>query len=276
LMKKRTSVSKIIEILSKSPAKSQPSRAVHRIERIVEELLMKEATYIETLSKGIERYVSIINSNLSSDVPDELRDQKFSLFGNIEEILGLHKTALYPRLIACNGNVKKIAEVFIEMVKNDDFYCYITYGVNQRAADQLLGFHVSYFNRIRDLHHDTLGVHSFVIQPIQRLPRYKMLLLEMIKEMGHELTHCNKEAIAACCIAEKSMSRLLVRLNEALSINDIIETRELPYNLQSGLISVVQREYGADMNEPTLLLMPRFSSHHGYRSAVSCCFSSWA
>lgn len=109
---------------------------------------------------------------------------------------------------------------------------------------------------------------SLIIQPIQKIPRYPLLLEEMIKELSKDM-HVNKKTLAALCIAKKNVERFLTRLNQALTINDIIETHEVPANLQCGLITCLQIEFGVNINEPTMLLVPSFSSHHGYRSAVS-------
>lgn len=69
-------------------------------------------------------------------------------------------------------------------------------------------------------------MNSFLLQPIQRLPRYKMLLVEVIKELGNTLESV-KDQIASCCIAEKNMQRLLDTVNESMSINDIHECYEV-------------------------------------------------
>lgn len=47
-----------------------------------------------------------------------------------------------------------------------------------------------------------------------------MLLNEIIKDLSKDL-ETSKQAIAACCVAEKNMQRLLDTVNESMSINDI-------------------------------------------------------
>ena len=53
-----------------------------------------------------------------------------------------------------------------------------------------------------------------------------MLLMEVIKELGNTLESV-KDQIAACCIAEKNMQRLLDTVNESMSINDLHECYEV-------------------------------------------------
>lgn len=47
-----------------------------------------------------------------------------------------------------------------------------------------------------------------------------MLLGEIIKDLSKDLEN-SKQAIAAVCVAEKNMQRLLDTVNESMSINDI-------------------------------------------------------
>jgi hypothetical protein len=81
----RLSIGKSLEALD-SP---KPSK----LDRIVNELLQKELTYIEALKRGIDNYVSIIKAG-GNDVPVELRNQTFRLFGNIGNLRVPHKFSL--------------------------------------------------------------------------------------------------------------------------------------------------------------------------------------
>lgn len=53
-----------------------------------------------------------------------------------------------------------------------------------------------------------------------------MLLNEIIKDLSKDL-EVSKQAIAACCVAEKSVQRLLDTVNESMSINDIRNCYEI-------------------------------------------------
>lgn len=259
----RGSLNRVKDHLSSSPAKPPMSK----LDRIVNELLQKELTYIQALEKGIDFYVSVIKEG-GEGVPHYLRNQTFKLFSNIEEICSLHKSSVYPRLLLCNGNACLIAQTISSFIQNDLFYCYMVYAINQRSADQWITHNYSFFEALRMSSDDLLGIHSFVIQPIQKLPRYKMLFDEMIKELSHNVPP-NKETIAACCVAEKNVQRLLSRLNEALSINDIIETHEMKISDQMSILTSMQKDFGVDINEPMMLLVPKTSSNFPFRSPVN-------
>lgn len=248
-----------------SPIKLQASK----LDRISHELLQKELSYIQALERGLEHYVSVIRQG-SHEVPQMLRNQTFKFFGNIEEIYKLHKHSVYPRLLLCKGNARLIADTITSFIQNDYFYCYVIYAMNQRSAEQWIAHNKHYFEGLRKNSDDLLGVNSFIIQPIQKLPRYKMLFDEMIKELSNDISS-NKETIAACCVSEKKIQRLLNRLNEALSINDIIETHEMKIFDQMSILTSMQKDFGVDINEPMMLLVPKTSSSFPFRSPVNIC-----
>lgn len=244
-----------------------PGKLMTKLDRIVNELLQKELTYVQSLERGIENYVKVIREG-AHDVPKLLRNQVFKLFGNIEEIHELHRDKVYPRLMVCNGNARLIAETISSLIQNDFFYCYIVYTINQKPAEQLITFHSEFFEHLRNCNYDLLGINSFIIQPIQKLPRYKMLLDEMIKELSKDLL-MNKEVVAACCVAEKNVKRLLSRLNSSLAINDIIETHEFDAADQMMFLTSMQKNFKVDINDPTMILVPKTSSNFPFRSPVS-------
>lgn len=232
--------------------------------------MQKERDYIKALEEGIENYLKPIAMNECDkyEVPQDIRNQKFKLFSNIEDILLLHKSTVLPHLLSCGDNIHQIAETFINLIQSNAFYCYINYAINHKQAQDLLLAHGKFFANVQKICNDRLGVMSFVIQPIQKVPRYPLMLEEMIKELSADM-HGNKKTLASLCIAKKNFERFLTRLNQAMTINDIVETQSIPANLQCGLITCLQIEFGVSINEPTLLLIPTFTSAHGFRSTVS-------
>lgn len=252
--------SRLSEHLIESPAKFS------KIERIVNELLQKELSYIQALERGIDYYVKVIKEG-GEEVPLPLHHQIFRLFGNIEEIYDFHKNSLYPRLLECKGNVKRIAETISSFIQDEKLYCYIVYAINEKSSELLIAAYPNFFEKLRSNSDDLLGIHSFIIQPIQKLPRYKMLLDEMIKELSRDVLMLDKPAVAACCIAEKNVQRLLNRLNEALAVNEIIETHELEPSVL-GVLSTIQKDFGVDINKPTMMLVPQACSNFSYQRPV--------
>lgn len=103
-------------------------------------------------------------------------------------------------------------------------------GESFRINFALISFNFILSQKVQNDCGDRLGINSFLLQPIQRLPRYQMLLNEIIKDLSKDLENTTKQAIAACCKAEKNVQRLLDLVNESMSINDIrncYEVKEL-------------------------------------------------
>jgi hypothetical protein len=224
-----------------------------KLSMIVNEMIQSELTYLQALERGIENYVKIIKKG-GDNAPKNLRKQTFSLFGNIEEIFEFHSNSVYPRLKCCNESIRKIAELFTSLIQNDLFYCYISYAINQKSAEQIIATNQKYFAQLRILKNDMLGVNSFIILPIQRLPRYKLFMNAIVQEVTREIP-IDKDDFNACYLAEKNLSQLLCRINESLAINDIIETHECPSSIRWGLIASIQEEFNF-FNQPFLLVMP--------------------
>lgn len=267
-MKPRLSLSRSLNDL----VSMRSDKSSRKISLIIDELLKKEQTYMQSLKRGIDNYVKVIDEG-GSNVPKRLRHQTFSVFGNIKEIYQLHASSVYPRLSICGGSVQLIAETLSSLVLNDCFYCYIVYAINQKSAEQIISANQRYFEKLCIKNNDYLGINSYVILPVQKLPRYKLFLEAIIKELVKSHPVVDKDALTACRAAEQHVSALLRRLNEALLINDIVETHEFPAAVQLGFITSVQEQIGFQSGDKALLFIvprERSSSDYDFKSLVSC------
>jgi hypothetical protein len=235
----------------------------------VAELIQKERDYIDTLKNGINNYVRLIDNENENTivVPKEIRHQKFKLFGNIEEIYMLHKLVVLPEILSCDSDPQRIADTFIRLIDNDTFYPYICYTICHINAQELAINHEKFFDRAQRLCNDPLGVLSFIVQPIQKLTRYPLILEEIIKDLSREMYE-NKSTLASLCIAKKKLERYLVRMNQSSKLNDIVEAHQLSITLQYGVLTSLQIEFGVDVNEPTFLIVPTFSNFADFQSPV--------
>jgi hypothetical protein len=187
-----------------------------------------------------------------TEVPAALRYQIYRLFGNVEEILEFSRDVFFPKLVACKGKVQAIADLINSFIQDDFFYCYIVYNVNYANVQPLIISHIDFFRKRFD---GCLGIESFLIQPVQRLPRIQMILCALITEITKDIDKSDKAEIAACCVAEKNMQRFLNRCNDAMALHDIIETQQIEASLE--ILASIQKEYGVDDNKPSLLLVPK-------------------
>jgi RhoGEF domain len=183
--------------------------------------MSSEAIYVETLNMGIQNYIQPMDD---PGLSVEIREAKCEIFGNIEEIYKLHATSFYPALQSCNLNVKKTAETFTEVFKYGDFYCYIKFTLGCERARLLCDQHKDFFEELRTKCNDKLDVSSFLLLPVQRLPRYKLLLAEVIKELTkHRSEQGVKQYFRTVCMAEKTVARFVDKSNESMAINTIVK-----------------------------------------------------
>lgn len=138
-------------------------------------------------------------------LPGALVGKKMIIFANVEVIFAFHERSFLPRLLKCDYDPTKIAEAFIISADNNHFDYYITFVINKKKAAKLCTEFAYFFKQLQK---DRLGVSSFLLEPVQRLPRYQMLLGEILKELFKNIDD-NKTAIGACCLAEKKIQRLL-------------------------------------------------------------------
>lgn len=173
-----------------------------RTRKIIQELIDSENKYIETLSRGIKDYLVPYDTN---ELPSGVAGKRFEIFSNIEVIHEIHEKLFLRKLLDCRFDPLAVANVFLEMVENKYFDNYIVYVQFRINPDEIIRQNIEYFETLRK---DTLGILSFLSQPIQRLPRYQLLLAELITDLMNDLDN-NKEAITGCCLAEKNIQRLL-------------------------------------------------------------------
>lgn len=100
--------------------------------------------------------------------------------------------------------------------------------MNRTKSQLICSQHTYFFSRRQEQIGDKLGLNSFLVKPIQRLPHYKMLfnqmIVELLKNMDDESL---KPLIAICCKTEKYVQKLLDTVNESININDIEECYEV-------------------------------------------------
>lgn len=214
--------------LSNSRPDSDSSIKSARISNIIKELLENEENYVQTLEKGIENYLGVMNEK---DLPPALRGQKYHIFGNIESIYEFHKDKFLPKLRENCASIQGVAETFIQFIEENRFYCYILFALNRPKSEKICNKNLDFFQERQNQVGDKLGLNSFLLQPIQRLPRYKLLLAEINKEalklIADALMDTVKDEIGVLCKAEKRLERFIDIVNEAMSINDICECYEL-------------------------------------------------
>ncbi|XP_055532639.1 uncharacterized protein LOC129722860 isoform X2 [Wyeomyia smithii] len=191
---------------------------------LIEELLDTERNYINTLEKGIATYIKNLFNKLP--IPKELVNMKYHLFGNIEYIHQFHKCVLLPKLCACGEDAGQIGDVFSKYLENDSFYGYVLYSLYHPKSQRLCEQFARFFEDHQNSSGDRLGVKSFILQPIQRLPRYKMLLASIAKSLRAvepSMAEDTASPYQLVCKAESLMEQFINTMNESMQVNDIVE-----------------------------------------------------
>lgn len=198
-------------------------KSSQHIKPILEELIKTEETYVENLRLGLENYGNIF---ARKDLPIGLRGKKYVLLGNIGQIYEFHAEEFLPMLHAYRRDLKRLFDEFQHYINNNSFYCYVIFTMNKQRSLKLCDTFKNYFKRIQNELDDKLGINSFLVQPIQRMARYPLLLQQFITTLFKHPDFEVKPLLESCCRLEKKMRTLLTTTNESEVINDIVECNE--------------------------------------------------
>ncbi|KAH8275131.1 hypothetical protein KR026_000467 [Drosophila bipectinata] len=191
---------------------------------ILDELIKTEEAYVKNLFLGIENYGNIFQRK---DLPMGLRGKKYDLFGNIEQIAEFHRDEFLPMLQRNRRDLKRLFDEFLQFLDQNCFYGYVIFTMNKQKSLKLCDIYKNYFLSIRLELDDKLGINSFLVQPIQRMARYPLLLNQFISTFFKNRDLVLKPIIESCCRLEKRFRTLLTTTNESETINDIVDCHEV-------------------------------------------------
>ncbi|XP_016317525.1 pleckstrin homology domain-containing family G member 1 isoform X2 [Sinocyclocheilus anshuiensis] len=269
---------------SHADIQSPEGRKVQYVDRVVEEILETEKTYVQDLRSIVQDYLESISNQSLLLLGDEERN---SLFGNIREIYRFNSDLLHD-LEKCNANPVAIAKCFV--AKSEDFHIYTQYCTNYPRSVAVLtecmrNKTVAKFLRERQesLKH-SLPLGSYLLKPVQRILKYHLLLHEIA-------THLEKDSEMYDVIQEAidTMQRV------AWHINDMKRKHEHAVRLQE-IQSLLTNWKGPDLigygelvlegtfriqrakNERTLFLFDKLllitkkrEETYTYKAHILCC-----
>lgn len=152
-----------------------------------DELLETERTYVVQLEKLIVNFQKEFKDRPEYNVTS---DQQLQLFSNLGQIFELHKIKVLPPLENVEQNWSEetlIGKVFCDLMNR--FNCYVLYLTNHDRAVKLykeLKAKNKAFKKYMEAIEfskmlDGLSFESLLIVPVQRLPRYSLLLKDILK-----------------------------------------------------------------------------------------------
>jgi len=162
---------------------------------VIEEIISTEKTYVDRLQAVVEVFIEPLRANNFIDFAD-LQGQ----FGFWETVTNLHK-GLYGRIIESKAagtlEIGKIFQDFSHFLK-----MYASYLANFEQAMDRRGILLTSNRRFADFVEKArldprcvgLGIESLLILPVQRIPRYRLLLVELLKFTPED--HSEYNAIA--------------------------------------------------------------------------------
>ncbi|XP_058986433.1 triple functional domain protein [Musca domestica] len=202
-----------IEVL---PSAEFCAKGMEHIQPILEELIKTEESYVESIWKGLKNYGNVFEQR---DLPRGMKGKKYVLFGNIEQIAEFHRDIFLPMLLRNRNNIKQLFDQFQRYIEEDYFYAYVLYAMNNQRSLELCNENKKFFKTMQAKCEDNLGINSFLLQPIQRVPRYSLMLKEFIKKLFDK--YPMKPLIDSCCRLDRRLQILLNAINKSEVINDV-------------------------------------------------------
>uniref|UniRef100_A0A087YND2 Pleckstrin homology and RhoGEF domain containing G1 n=1 Tax=Poecilia formosa TaxID=48698 RepID=A0A087YND2_POEFO len=153
------------------------------VDRVVQEILDTERTYVQDLRSIVEDYLECISNQSRLALSSE---DKSSLFGNIRDIYHFNRDLLHE-LEKCNADPVAIAECFVS--KSEEFHIYTQYCTNYPRSVAVLTECMrnkalaKFFRERQESLRHSLPLGSYLLKPVQRILKYHLLLHEIANHM---------------------------------------------------------------------------------------------
>ncbi|XP_014460976.1 pleckstrin homology domain-containing family G member 1 isoform X1 [Alligator mississippiensis] len=149
------------------------------VDRVVQEILETERTYVQDLKSIVKDYLDCITDQSKLSLGTEERS---ALFGNIRDIYHFNSELLQD-LENCENDPVAIAECFVS--KSEDFHIYTQYCTNYPRSVAVLTECMrnktlaKFFRERQEALHHSLPLGSYLLKPVQRILKYHLLLHEI-------------------------------------------------------------------------------------------------
>ncbi|KAM5228802.1 pleckstrin homology domain-containing family G member 1 isoform 1-T1 [Ctenodactylus gundi] len=149
------------------------------VDRVVQEILETERTYVQDLKSIVEDYLDCIRDQAKLPLGAE---DRAALFGNIQDIYHFNSELLQD-LENCENDPVAIAERFVS--KSEEFHIYTQYCTNYPRSVAVLTdcmrnkVLAKFFRERQEALKHSLPLGSYLLKPVQRILKYHLLLHEI-------------------------------------------------------------------------------------------------
>jgi len=236
----------------------QKEKAQARRAKIIAEVIETERSYVHQLSTLDELYITPLLRDATKTEAILPLKQCDVLFNNVRSIMSMNEGLLKSLEKGSESEGQNIGQAFLDFVPF--FQLYKTYIANHVRANELLSELLSpesssssskfreYHTRCtQDPRAKGLNLTSLLITPIQRVPRYKMLLEEVLKNTHH--SHPDRSKLNQ---ALNSVCQAALEINEAVrSEENRALLQDMQDNLFNGKVKLVKNTGPATQNAST-------------------------
>ncbi|XP_055363229.1 rho guanine nucleotide exchange factor 40 [Betta splendens] len=198
-----------------------------KLRHIVEELVTTEREYVRSLRYIIHHYFPEMDR---VDVPQDLRGKRSVIFGNLEKLLDFHSQFFLRELEACWKHPFRVPHCFLR--HQEQFGLYALYSKNKPKSDALLLNHGNSFFRRKQVElGDKMDLSSYLLKPVQRMSKYALLLMDLMKEVSEA-----QETELVALQAATNMVKFQLRHGNDLLAMDAIQDCDVNLKEQGQLI----------------------------------------
>eukprot|EP00732_Lithocolla_globosa_P002092 Lithocolla_globosa_v1_NODE_1259_length_2726_cov_7.700112.p1 type:complete len:520 gc:universal NODE_1259_length_2726_cov_7.700112:1040-2599(+) len=167
------------------------SKDASRRQHIAKEILSTEEQYVESFVTVAELYrIPLVQGNSKNNYKPAINDEESKqIFINWLDLLSFHDKILLPEIksrVESWSAIGKIGDIFVKRASKLDMYVHYVNKYDE-AEQHLLKLKERpavkevLTDGLKDPRSRGLDLKSFLIMPIQRLPRYSMLLSDLLK-----------------------------------------------------------------------------------------------
>ncbi|XP_055981993.1 pleckstrin homology domain-containing family G member 1 [Sorex fumeus] len=172
--------------MAKASAQSAASPKLLYVDRVVQEIVETERTYVQDLKSIVEDYLDCIKGQAKLPLGMEERS---ALFGNIQDIYRFNSELLQD-LENCENDPVAIAECFVS--KSEEFHIYTQYCTNYPSSVAVLTecmrnkMLAKFFRERQETLKHSLPLGSYLLKPVQRILKYHLLLHEIENHLAKD------------------------------------------------------------------------------------------